>query len=92
MIMLEAVMTYDPNNKYRPVDSGDSYGGWVVGGLIAIAIVIGIIFWGAWGTDNGTTHTAATSPAQTTGSGSPSVPARPMATPPATPAPSGTAK
>jgi hypothetical protein len=92
--MLEAVMTYDPNNRYRPVDSGDSYGGWVVGGLIAIAIVIGIIFWGAWGTDNGT-HTASTTPAtthETTGMGGPSVPARPMATPPAAPSPSGTAR
>ncbi len=33
-------------------ESGDSYGGWVIGGLVAIAIVMGIIFYGAWVTPN----------------------------------------
>ena len=84
--------TYDPNNRYRPVESNDSYGGWVIGGLIAIAIVIGLIFWGASG-DNGGQQTASAPPTQseTTGMGSQSVPARPSANPntPAPPAPAG---
>jgi hypothetical protein len=84
--------TYDPNNRYKPTDAGDSYSGWVIGGLVAIAIVIGLIFWGASG-DNGSQQTAST-PApqsQTTGMGSPSTPARPSANPktPAPPAPVG---
>lgn len=84
--------TYDPNNRYRPVESDGSYGGWVIGGLIAIAIVIGLIFWGASG-ENGNNQTASVpaTHSETTGMGSPSVPARPSASPhtPAPPAPTG---
>ena len=88
--------SYDPNNRYRPVETSDGSGGWVIGGLIAIAIVIGLIFWGASGTNNGGTQTAS-APAthsETTGMGGPSVPARPLAKPatPAPPAPVGTVR
>lgn len=78
--------TYDPNDRYRPVEANDSgYGGWVIGGLIAIAIVIGLIFWGASGNNGNQTANAPAAQSETTGMGSPSVPARPSA--PHTPAP-----
>jgi hypothetical protein len=75
-------MTYqdDPNGNIRrplPASSETSYAGWVVGGVVAVAVVLGI-FMMSGRTDR--TDTAANPPA-TTGSSSTQKPA------PATPAP-----
>ena len=77
--------TYDPNNRYRPV--GEESSGWALGGVIALVVILGVIVWFAWGNGTGggvntASNTRATH-SETTGMGSPSVPARPMANPPA---------
>jgi hypothetical protein len=88
-------MTYESNRnqpEYR--DNETSYTSWIIGGVIAVALIIGGIM--MFGRDAGTNNTAsntsrpaATSPA-TTGSGSATTPApatAPATTPSTTPAP-----
>ena len=78
-------MTYDPNDRYEPVER-DGYGVWAVLGIIALFVVIGFIYWGASG--NGPTETASSPPvtrSETTGMGGAGSPPRP-ATPAITPA------
>ena len=92
-------MTYqdDPNlnrDRRRMDSDGTSYTGWIVGGVLALAVILGI-FAMSGRTDNTNTATnadrgTATAPA-TTGSGTgtvqPSNPAGNAPTAPATPAP-----
>ena len=77
--------TYDPNNRYRPV--GEESTGWAFGGVVALLVILGVIVWFAWGNNgSGGVNTASNTPvmhSETTGMGSPSVPARPMANLPA---------
>jgi hypothetical protein len=78
-------MTYQDPNTRRPVPTDrhrmgrddTSYAGWILGGLAALAVIIGVFF--MFGRDDGTTSTAnnANRPAATQ-------PAGPPANPPAT--------
>lgn len=85
-------MTYqdDPNSPERrshPMTEETSYTGWIVGGVVALAVIIGIFAF--MGTSTDRTGTAANPPATpaTTGAATPNA-VPPKA--PATPAPSTT--
>ena len=82
----------DPNinrrNQAGYRDSQTSYTGWIVGGLVALALVIGAML--MFGRDNGTTSTANNTnrpaTATTTGSGAATTPAPATPAAPANPA------
>jgi len=73
----ETDMTYpnDPNFRRRDMDSSTNYTSWIVGGIVALAVIFGIFM--MFGRDDNSTTASNTSPN------------RPAATSPATaPAPS----
>lgn len=87
-------MTYnanDPNNRNPRVRAVDdrSYAGWIIGGLVAVAVILGFMFvlpvtnTNTASNNNGTNTSnpvrPATPPASTTGSGATSPPAAPAA-------------
>ena len=86
-------MTYqnDPNRPNRMRDEG-SWTGWIVGGVLAVAVILGI-FAMTNRTDN--TNAASNNPPATTGSattGSGTQPANPPAAKPDTPTPTPPAR
>jgi hypothetical protein len=78
-------MTYNPNDPdrtRRPPPMGDeetSYTGWVVGGIVALVVILGIFL-----------MTGRTNNTDTASSGSPATTSRPATTPPAATPPATT--
>jgi hypothetical protein len=82
-------MTYDDNRNRNGMRDETSYTGWIIGGVVVLALIIGVFAL----TNRTNDHTAANnSPATTTGSApsttsaaSPNAPAANVPTPPAKP-------
>jgi hypothetical protein len=74
---MEAIMTYDPNDPAtrRPPmgDEATSYTGWIIGGVVALVVILGIFM-----------MTGRTDNMGTASNPSPATASRPATTPPAT--------